>query len=60
MGFNSFIWVRFGFLIKNTSIEAEKIKLDSYFKTNNAEKMKELQKNARVFEAITIIYDLTH
>ena len=50
----------FGFLIKNTSIEAEKIKFDSYFKTNNAEKMKELQKNARVFEAITIIYDLTH
>lgn len=50
----------FDFIIKNTTAETEKIKYDSYSQTSNAEKIKELQKNARVLEAITIIYDLTH
>ena len=50
----------FEFTIKNTTSEAEKIKYDTYLQTNNSEKIKELQKNARVFEAITIIHDLTH
>ena len=50
----------FDFIIKNTTAETEKIKYDSYSQISNAEKIKELQKNARVLEAITIIYDLTH
>lgn len=48
------------FSIKNTTSETERIKFDNYLQTSNTEKINELQKNARVLEAIEIIYDLTH
>lgn len=50
----------FGLLIKNNSSDIEKIKFDEYLKKDNAEKIKLIDTNGRIYEAVNIIHDLTH